>query len=341
MIDIFMFNEENNSKIAKRNGGEQKMNSLLFDFINVTEKAALAAYPWIGKGQKNEADGASTQAMRDRLNSIHMEGKIVIGEGELDAAPMLYIGELVGSGSGPTIDFAVDPLDGTSLISKGQGNSIAVIAGAPRGCLLHAPDMYMQKIAVGPKAAGKINLEASLQENMAAVAKANDKEINELNIIIQDRERHESIINEIRSLGASVTLFNDVDVIASIATCISECDIDMFIGIGGAPEGVLSAVALSCLGGDFQGRLLPANEMERQRCIKMGIANPDDILIIDDIIKSRDCFFVATGVTDGLLLKGVSRTHEKKYLSHSFATCGTTGGFHFIESYHELALAAL
>jgi fructose-1,6-bisphosphatase II len=313
------------------------MNSLLFDFISVTEKAALAAYPWIGKGQKNEADGASTQAMRDRLNTINMQGKIVIGEGELDEAPMLYIGELVGNGSGPAIDFAVDPLDGTTLISKGQGNSIAVLAGAPSGSLLHAPDMYMQKIAVGPRAAGKINLDASLRENMAAVAQANGKEIKELNIIIQDRDRHQDLIDEIRNLGASVTLFGDVDVIASIATCISELDIDMFIGIGGAPEGVLSAVALSCLGGDFQGRLLPANELEHERCVKMGIPAPDAKLTIEDIVKSSDCFFVATGVTTGLMLKGVSKTQENKLLSHSFATCGRTGGYHFIESLHNIA----
>jgi fructose-1,6-bisphosphatase II len=313
------------------------MNSLLFDFISVTEKAALAAYPWIGKGQKNEADGASTQAMRDRLNTINMQGKIVIGEGELDEAPMLYIGELVGNGSGPAIDFAVDPLDGTTLISKGQGNSIAVLAGASSGSLLHAPDMYMQKIAVGPRAAGKINLDASLRENMAAVAQANGKEITELNIIIQDRDRHQGLIDEIRSLGASVTLFGDVDVIASIATCISELDIDMFIGIGGAPEGVLSAVALSCLGGDFQGRLLPANKLEHERCVKMGIPAPDAKLTIEDIVKSSDCFFVATGVTTGLMLKGVSKTQENKLLSHSFATCGRTGGYHFIESLHSIA----
>lgn len=313
------------------------MNSLLFDFISVTEKAALAAYPWIGKGKKNEADGASTQAMRDRLNTINMMGKIVIGEGELDEAPMLYIGERVGNGRGPAIDFAVDPLDGTTLISKGQGNSIAVLAGAPSGSLLHAPDMYMQKIAVGPKAAGKINLDASLKENMAAVAEANCKKINELNIIIQDRDRHQSLIDEIRSLGARVTLFGDVDVIASIATCINELDIDMFIGTGGAPEGVLSAVALSCLGGDFQGRLLPANEAEHERCIRMGIPNPAAKLIIEDIVKSSDCFFVATGVTTGLMLKGVSKKEDKKLLSHSFATCGKTGGYHFIESLHDIA----
>jgi fructose-1,6-bisphosphatase II len=313
-----------------------RVNSLLFDFVSVTEKAALAAYPWIGKGQKNEADGASTQAMRDVLNSINMNGKIVIGEGELDEAPMLYIGEHVGSGNGPTIDFAVDPLDGTSLISKGQGNSITVLAGAPSGCLLHAPDMYMQKIAVGPKAAGKINLDFSLTENMAAVAEANGKEISQLNIIIQDRDRHKDIISEIRSLGASVTLFDDVDVIASIATSINELDIDMFIGIGGAPEGVLSAVALSCLGGDFQGRLLPANELERERCIRMGIPNPLAKLTIEDIVKSQNCFFVATGVTTGLLLKGISKTKANKYLSHSFATNGINRGYHFIESYHDL-----
>ncbi|WP_394141528.1 class II fructose-bisphosphatase [Cytobacillus oceanisediminis] len=312
------------------------MNALLFDFINVTEKAALAAYPWIGRGEKNDADGASTQAMRDRLNLINMEGKIVIGEGELDEAPMLYIGERVGSGRGPAIDIAVDPLDGTTLISKGQGNSIAVIAGAPRGCLLHAPDIYMQKIAVGPKSAGKIDLDASLFQNLKAVAEANEKKISELNIIIQDRERHEELIREIRSLGASVTLFHDGDVIASIATAINKLEFDMFIGTGGAPEGVVSAVALACLGGDFQGRLLPANEQEYARCIKMGISNPTAKLTLNDIVKSPDCFFVATGVTDGLLLKGVSSNGGRMLTSHSFVTSGAAGGYQFVKTIHEL-----
>jgi fructose-1,6-bisphosphatase II len=312
------------------------VNALLFDFLNVTEKAALAAYPWIGRGEKNQADGASTQAMRDRLNSINMEGKIVIGEGELDEAPMLYIGEKVGSGRGPALDIAVDPLDGTTLISKGQGNSIAVIAGAPQGCLLHAPDIYMQKIAVGPKAAGKIDLDAPLSDNLHAVAIANGKRISELNIILQDRDRHEGLITEIRSLGASVTLFNEVDVIASIATAIRTLDIDMFIGTGGAPEGVVSAVALACLGGDFQGRLLPTTEHEHARCVKMGIPNPTGKLTLSDIIKSPDCFFVATGVTDGLLLKGISSNGERMLTSHSFVTCGTSGGYQFIETIHEL-----
>lgn len=312
------------------------MKDLLFDFINVTEKAALAAYPWIGRGEKNQADGATTQAMRDRLNVMNMDGRIVIGEGELDEAPMLFIGEKVGTGNGPALDLAVDPLDGTNLISKGQGNSITVIAGAQEGCLLHAPDMYMQKIATGPKAAGKINLDAPLAVNMKAVAEANGKTISELNIIIQDRDRHDKLIREIRSLGASVTLFSDVDVIASIATAIKELDIDMFIGIGGAPEGVVSAVAMACLGGDFQGRLLPANEAERTRCIKMGVPNTDTKLTLRDIVKDPDCFFVATGVTDGLLLKGVCQTNDRKFTSHSFAVSGTSGDYHFVKTVHEL-----
>lgn len=311
------------------------MKSFLFDFISVTEGAALAAYPWVGKGLKNEADGVSTQAMRDRLNLMDINGRVVIGEGELDKAPMLYIGEKVGTGNGPFIDIAVDPLDGTNLISKGQGNSIAVIAGAPTGCLLHAPDIYMQKIAVGPRASGKIDLDAPLKENLSAVANANNKAIDQLNIIIQDRERHIDVINEIRGLGASVTLFSDVDVIAAIATSIKELDIDLFLGIGGAPEGVVSAVALSCLGGDFQGRLLPANKFEQTRCIEMGIPFPDKKLTMNDIVKSSNCFFAATGVTDGLLLKGVTKKQGDQMILHSFATFGNSRQYHFIKSIKE------
>ncbi|WP_209123976.1 class II fructose-bisphosphatase [Alkalihalobacillus sp. BA299] len=312
------------------------MNNLLLDFIHVSESAALAAYPWIGKGNKNEADGASTKAMRAKLNQISMDGQIVIGEGELDEAPMLYIGEKVGTGKGPSLDLAVDPIDGTELIAKGQGNSIVVIAGSIKGSLLHAPDMYMEKIAVGPKGAGKIDLDAPLFENMKAVAQANGKSIQELNIIVQDRERHLNIINEVRRLGASVTLFNDVDVTAGIATALNNLDIDLFLGIGGAPEGVVTAVALKCLGGDFQARLLPNNEAEFQRCKRMGISNVNKKLNLKEIVKSEDCFFVATGITDGYLLNGVSTNQHGQLSTHSFTTYGNSGRYHFIQSTHEL-----
>lgn len=312
------------------------MNSILLDFINVSEDAALAAYPWIGKGSKNEADAASTEAMRNKLNQLNIEGRIVIGEGELDEAPMLFIGEKVGTGKGPKIDIAVDPIDGTSYISKGQDNSITVIAGAPMGCLLHAPDMYMQKIAVGPKASGKVDIDAPLYENLITVARANNKKIKDLKVVVQDRDRHSEIIQKIRHHGASVILFSDVDVTVAIGTALANSNIDLFLGIGGAPEGVLTAVALNCLGGDFQGRLLPQSEEEIKRCKLMGIQDISKKLTLSDIVKNKDCFFVATGITNGSFLKGIQDNNEGFLVTHTFALHGLSGRYHFIESIHNL-----
>lgn len=313
------------------------MNNLLFDFLSVTEDAAIASVPWIGRGQKNKADGAATAAMRSRLNSLDIDAVIVIGEGELDEAPMLYIGEEVGTKYGPKLDIAVDPLDGTSLIASGQGNSISVIAAAPRGSLLHAPDMYMKKIAVGKNAAGKIDIDAPLLENMKIVAEANKKKLSELTIMIQDRERHQNIIKEIHDVGARVCLFSEVDVTGAIATAIEGTEIDMFIGIGGAPEGVVSAVALKCIGGEIQGILLPSNEEEYNRCLKMGITNPKASLKMNDLVRSNDCFFSATGVTEGTLLKGIRNKGTNKVCTHSVITYGGAGRAYFVESVHDSA----
>ncbi|MGO0059589.1 class II fructose-bisphosphatase [Brevibacillus fluminis] len=314
------------------------MKQLLLDFVGVTEAAALASVPWIGRGKKLEADGDATAAMRRKLNQMQMDAVIVIGEGELDEAPMLHIGERVGAGNGPALDIAVDPLEGTNLVMKGQGNSIAVIAAAPRGCLLHAPDMYMEKLAVGPKAAGKIDITAPLLDNLHAVAKANGKRIDELTVMVQERERHAQIIQTIQQAGARVQLFGDGDVSYTVATAIEHTGIDMLVGIGGAPEAVVSAAALHSLGGEIQGRLLPSNQEEYDRCLKMGIADPLKPLRQHDFIRSHECLFAATGITDGLLLQGVRLYEQNKQITHSLVTYKSDTPLHFIESVHEQRL---
>ncbi|MCM3651113.1 class II fructose-bisphosphatase [Metabacillus litoralis] len=312
---------------------KEYVQALAMDFLSVAQQAAIASYPWVGKGNKLEADDAGTEAMRNHMNTIEMSGMIVIGEGEMDEAPMLYIGEELGTRNGPKVDIAVDPVEGTNLMAKGQDNSLAVIAVASRGSLLHAPDMYMKKIAVGPKAKGAIDLNLSLTKNMLSVAKALGKEVSELTVMIQDRERHEGLINQVFKLGARVKLFSDVDITGAIATAIEEMDVDILVGTGGAPEGVLAATALRCLGGDFQGQLVPQNDEEFARCIKMGISDPNKVLTIEEIVKSDDCFFVATGITDGTLLKGVSKKENGVMLTHSFiAVGGKKQSYQFIES---------
>jgi fructose-1,6-bisphosphatase II len=314
------------------------MMKLMMDFVGVTEAAALALVPWIGRGKKNEADGVATAAMREKLNQMEMDAVIVIGEGELDEAPMLYIGEKLGTGTGPELDIAVDPLEGTNLIMKGQGNSISVIASARKGCLLHAPDMYLEKLAVGPKAAGKIDIEAPLYDNMKVVAAANGKSVSDLTIMVQDRERHNKIIQEIQNAGARVQLFSDGDVSYTIAPAIESTGIDMLIGIGGAPEAVVSAVALKCLGGEIQGRLLPSNQQEYDRCIQMGIAEPSKPLRMEQFIRTDECIFAATGITEGLFLHGIRMIGNERVVTHSMVTYGGAKKIHFIESVHERLL---
>jgi fructose-1,6-bisphosphatase II len=308
--------------------------TLAMEFLTVAQQAAIASYPWIGKGNKNEADGAGTEAMRNQMNLIDMKGLIVIGEGEMDEAPMLYIGEELGTGEGPQVDIAVDPIEGTSLMAKGQDNSLAVIAVSKKGSLLHAPDMYMKKIAVGPKAKGCIDINAPLAENMKSVAKSLGKDVKELTVMIQDRPRHNELIKEVFEMGARVKLFSDVDITGAVATAIDEMNVDILVGTGGAPEGVIAATALKCLGGDFQAELVPQNQEEFNRCIEMGLIDPKKALTIDEIVQSEDCFFVATGITDGTLLKGVGKK-ENVMLTHSFlAIGGKINSFQFIESRH-------
>ena len=313
------------------------MNSnLSIELVKVTEAAALAAGRWTGRGKKDEADGAATEAMRDMFNAIPMSGTVVIGEGEMDEAPMLYIGEQLGTGDGPEIDIAVDPLEGTSIVAAGTANALTTLAVAEHGNLLHAPDMYMEKIAVGPEAAGKIDINAPVIDNLKAVAKAKNKNIEDLVVTILDRERHEKIIQEIRDAGAKVKLIEAGDVLAAIHTAFEHSGVDMMLGSGGAPEGVLAAVALKSLGGDFQGKLLPQTEEEKNRLKKMGVNDFNRTLFMKDIVKGDDAYFVATGVTDGELLRGVQYKGDIG-ITHSIVIHGKSRSVRFIEGQYHMA----
>ena len=314
---------------------EIKMNSnLSIELVKVTEAAALAAGRWTGKGNKDEADGAATSAMRNMFNNIQMSGTVVIGEGEMDEAPMLYIGEKLGTGDGPEIDIAVDPIEGTSIVAAGTGNALTTLAVAEHGNLLHAPDMYMEKIAVGPEAAGKVDINAPVIDNLKAVAKAKNKKIEDLVVTILDRERHEKIIQEIRDAGAKVKLIEAGDVLAAIHTAFEHSGVDIMLGSGGAPEGVLAAVALKSLGGDFQGKLLPQTEEEKNRLKEMGVNDFNKTLYMEDIVKGDDAYFVATGVTDGELLRGVQYKGDIG-ITHSIVIHGKSRSIRYIEGqYH-------
>lgn len=309
--------------------------SLSMELVRVTEAAALASGRWLGRGDKESADDAATTAMRNVFDTIPMKGTVVIGEGELDEAPMLYIGEKLGTGFGPRVDVAVDPLEGTNIVASGQWNALAVIAIADDGCLLHAPDMYMHKIAVGPEAVGKIDIEAPLIDNLKAVAKARNKDIEDVVVSILNRERHEKMIHEIREAGARIKLMPDGDVAAAINTAFSDTGVDMLVGIGGAPEGVLAAVGLKCLGGEIQGKLNPLTEEEIERCKRMGIENVNQVLRMDDLVKGDDCIFAATGVTDGELLRGV-RYYGQTAVTHSVVMRAKSGTVRFIDGKHSM-----
>lgn len=314
--------------------------NLAISLIRVTESAALASAKYMGRGDKNAADQAAVDGMRKAFNTVNVRGTVVIGEGELDEAPMLYIGEEIGTWkeNDIAVDIAVDPLDGTSLVAKGLPNAIAVIAMAPKGCLLHAPDTYMKKIAVGPKAKGKIDIEASLEQNIREVAKALNKDISDLTVIIQDRERHSEMIDEIRRVGARIKLFGEGDVATAIATGFEDTGIDMLVGIGGAPEGVIAAAALKCMGGDMQAKLNVRSEEELVRCRELGLSDEDinKVLTLDDLVKGDEVFFSATGISDGDLLKGVVYYGNNYAKTHSVAMRAKTGTIRFIEARHRL-----
>ena len=277
---------------------------LSMEFVRITEQAALRSGRLMGVGDKEGADQAAVDGMHEQFAKTPVSGTVVIGEGEIDEAPMLYIGEHVGAG-GEEVDIAVDPVEGTNLVAKGQNGAIAVLAIAPKGCLLHAPDMYMQKICVGPRAKGRIDINASVTENLKNVADAMDREISDLTVVILDRERHEKIIREAREAGARIRLITDGDVVPSIDCGIQGSGIHMVLGSGGAPEGVLSAVGLKCLGGDMQAKLLPHTDEELRRLHAMGIDDPNKVLTLDDLVKGDDCIFSETATTDCAMLRGV------------------------------------
>lgn len=309
--------------------------SLSMELVRVTEAAALASARWMGRGKKTEADDAATSAMRAVFDTIPMQGTVVIGEGEMDNAPMLYIGEELGTGYGPGVDVAVDPLEGTDIVASGGWNAMAVLAVADRGNLLHAPDMYMDKLAVGPEAAGKVDINAPVLDNLKAVAKAKNKDIEDLVVTVLDRKRHEKLIREIIAAGARIKLIPAGDVAGAINTAFDETGVDMLLGTGGAPEGVISAVALKCMGGDFQGKLRPQNDEEEQRAHKMGISDLNHVLRLNDLVTGDDAIFAATGVTDGELLQGV-RYSGAKGSTHSMVMRAKSGTLRFIKGTHSL-----
>lgn len=310
--------------------------SLSMELVRVTEAAALASARWMGRGKKEEADDAATTAMRDVFNSIPMQGTVVIGEGEMDEAPMLYIGEKLGTGLGPLVDVAVDPLEGTNIVASGGWNALAVLAVADQGNLLHAPDMYMEKIAVGPEAVGLIDINASVLDNLKAVAKAKNKDIQDVVATVLNRERHSKIIEELRAAGARIKLINDGDVAGAINTAFDHTGVDILFGSGGAPEGVISAVALKCLGGEIQGKLLPQSEEEVKRCGKMGL-DLGKVLRMEDLVRGDDAIFAATGVTDGELLRGVQfKAHHGE--TQSVVMRAKSGTVRFIDGRHVLKM---
>ena len=307
---------------------------LSLEFVRVTEAAAIACGRLMGKGDKIGADQLAVDGMRATFDTVNIDGTVVIGEGEMDEAPMLYIGEQVGAG-GLAVDIAVDPLEGTNLVAKGMPGAIAVIAIAPRGGLLHAPDMYMDKIAVGPKAAGKIHIDAPVKENLKAVASAMNRKVEDLTVVILDRERHAKIIKDVRDAGARIKLITDGDVSPVINAAIEGTGVHMLIGTGGAPEGVIAAAALKCLGGDMQGRLKPENDAEVARAKKMGIADINKILTIDDLVHGEDVMFAATAITQGDLLNGV-QYFGGGVRTHSISMRYKTGTVRFIDAIHTL-----
>jgi fructose-1,6-bisphosphatase class II len=285
----------------------------IVEMLEVTEAAALAAGRWMGKGDKNAADDAAVEAMRAAFDDVEIDGTIVIGEGERDEAPMLFIGEKVGKG-GESIDIAVDPLEGTNLTAYGQSNSLAVLAFGPNGTMLHAPDTYMNKVAVGPDAANAVHIDATPTENVRNVAKALKRDVEDLVVCILDRERHIELIKEVREAGARIRLISDGDVFGAVATAIEGTGIHLYLGIGAAPEGVLACSAMKCIGGTFMGRFAWRNPAEKARAVEMGTPNIDGVLDMDCLVNTDEAAFIATGVTDGEMLRGV------KYFGHGART---------------------
>ena len=306
--------------------------TLSLEFARVVEAAALRSGRLLGRGQKDEADGLAVDAMRQAFDSVRISGTVVIGEGEIDEAPMLYIGEHVGAG-GPEVDIAVDPIEGTNLIAKGQNGAIAVMAIAEKGGLLHAPDMYMEKICVGPRGAGAIDITKSLTENIKNVAAKMDRKVEEINLVMLDRERHYGLMKEARDLGARIMLISDGDVNPAMECCIEGSGVHMVVGTGGAPEGVLAAAALKCAGGDMQARLKPGNEEEIRRCHEMGVKDVNQVLTLDDLVRTDDVIFAATAITRGNLLNPI-QYFPGGARTHTIVMRSKTGTVRFLDTIH-------
>jgi fructose-1,6-bisphosphatase II len=309
--------------------------NLAMELVRVTEAAALAASRWMGRGDKEGADNAAVTAMRIVLSSISMDGVVVIGEGEKDNAPMLYNGERIGDGTPPKADIAVDPIDGTTPTALGRGGALAVIAVSEEGTMFDpGPCVYMEKLAVGPRAVGAIDITASIEDNLMAVAKAKGTSVRDLAVAILDRPRHSDLIASVRSTGARIRLITDGDVAGAIATAWPDTGVDLLVGIGGTPEGVIAAAALKSMGGEIQGRLWPRDEGERQAAVDAGY-DLDAVLTTDDLVRGDNCFFAATGITDGELLHGV-RYDEFGATSQSLVMRSKSGTVRLIEARHPL-----
>ena len=303
------------------------------ELVRVTESAALAAAGWVGRGDKKAADGAAVDAMRNVLDTVSMDGIVVIGEGEKDEAPMLYNGERVGNGSTPHADVAVDPIDGTTLTAMGRGNALSVIAVAERGSMFNpGPCFYMEKIAVGPEAASAVDLDFSPTKNIKEVARAMRKLVSEVTVMILERDRHNDLIAEVRKTDARIRLISDGDIFGAIAAASSEVGVDILMGVGGTPEGVVAAAALKAMGGEILGRLSPRNDAERDEAIKAGY-DLSKVLTTNDLVRGNDVFFAATGVTDGELLRGV-RYDSYGARSHSLVMRSRSGTIRYIDTHH-------
>ena len=309
--------------------------NLALELVRVTEAAAMAASRWMGRGDKNGADGAAVEAMRVVLERVPMDGIVVIGEGEKDEAPMLYNGERIGDGSPPETDIAVDPVEGTTLTALGRGNAISVIAMSERGTMFDpGPCVYMEKIAVGPESIGAIDITASPTENLKAVAKTKGESVRNVTAVILDRERHGDLIAEVRAAGARIRLIQDGDVIGAVSTALPDTGADILFGIGGTPEGVIAAAAMKCMGGEIQGRLWPRNDDERRTAIAAGY-DLDRVLTTDDLVTGDNCFFAVTGITDGEVLKGV-HYDARGATTQSLVTRSRSGTVRQVNARHQL-----
>jgi fructose-1,6-bisphosphatase II len=316
--------------------GTQPDRNLALELVRVTEAAAMAAGRWVGRGDKNGGDGAAVDAMRTLISTVSMRGVVVIGEGEKDDAPMLFNGEEVGDGTGPLCDVAVDPIDGTTLMAKGMPNSVAVIAVAERGSMFDPSAVfYMEKIATGPEAAGVIDISAPIAENIARVARAKNGHNEDVTVVVLDRPRHAEMVEQIRATGARIRFISDGDVAGAIMAATPGTGIDLLLGIGGTPEGIIAAAALACMGGEIQGRLWPQGDDERQKAIDAG-HDLDRVLTTRDLVRGEDIFFCATGITDGELVRGV-RYRNDQITTQSIVMRSKSGTIRTVEAVHRLS----